>query len=92
LIAGAQSIPGVVAAAVTSALPFHLVAIDAFHIVGRTEPTRDAAPVADVALVSLAFFPVIGLRLVAGRWLTDADVTASTSTKGVAMASFSAAR
>lgn len=34
---------------------------------------------------SVTFFPVIGLRLVARRWLTDADVTASGSTKGVAM-------
>jgi hypothetical protein len=46
-----------------------------FHIPGRTEPTRDAAPVADIAEVSPRFFQVIGLRLEAGRWLTDADLT-----------------
>jgi putative ABC transport system permease protein len=67
LITHAQAIPGVAEAAVTSALPLHSVGMAAFHIPGRAEPTRDAAPVADIAEVTPRFFQVIGLRLEAGR-------------------------
>ena len=85
LIARAQAIPGAADAAVTSALPLHSVGMNAFHIAGRAEPTRDAAPVADAAEVSPGFFHLIGLRLESGRWLTDADLAPGGTGREVAM-------
>jgi putative ABC transport system permease protein len=85
LIARVQTLPGVAEAAVTSALPLHTVGIQNFHIPGRPEPTRDASPVTDVATVSPGFFHAIGLRLEAGRWLTDADINPDGTRKNVAV-------
>jgi predicted permease len=92
LIATAQAIPGITDAAVTSDLPLHSVSINAFHIDGRTEPARDAAPVADTANVSPGFFHVIGLQLESGRWLTDADLTPGGIGKSVALVNHAFAR
>jgi putative ABC transport system permease protein len=85
LLLRAQAIPGVAGAALTSALPLHSVGINNFHIAGREESSPEAAPVADVAQVSPTFFAVMGLRLEAGRWLTDADLTSEGMGKSVAM-------
>jgi putative ABC transport system permease protein len=50
LLARARAISGVADAAVTSALPLRSVGVQVFHIFGRSEPERDAAPITDVAL------------------------------------------
>jgi predicted permease len=92
LLARALAISGVADAAVTSALPLRSVGVQVFHISGRSEAARDAAPITDVALVSPGFFHVIGLRLEAGRWLTEDDLTASGTRKGVAIVNRAFAR
>ena len=69
-----REIPGVSEASVVDHLPLHSVAASSFTIAGRPEPPPDALPIADTAHVSPNYFRVIGLRLLAGRFFTDADL------------------
>jgi hypothetical protein len=68
-----RAIPGVTAASVVDQLPLHRVSASNFFIVGRPEPPTGSSPIADTAHVSPNYFSVIGLRLLAGRFFTDAD-------------------
>lgn len=70
-----RAIPGVTAASVVDQLPLHRVSASNFFIVGRPEPPTGSSPIADTAHVSPNYFSVIGLRLLAGRFFTDADLT-----------------
>ena len=72
LIARARAIPGTADAAVVDNLPLHSVMISGFYFEGRPDP--DPPSVADFANVSPEFFRVLGLRLLAGRFFTDADL------------------
>ncbi|HZH84433.1 MAG TPA: ABC transporter permease, partial [Phototrophicaceae bacterium] len=92
LIAHTQSIPGVLDAAVANSMPLHSLAVAVFHIRSQPELERDSAPIADIARVSPGFFQVIRLRLAAGRWLTDSDLTSNDSPKEVAMVNQAFAR
>ena len=74
LIDRVQSLPGVTAAAVTTALPLHTVTMSNFYIAGRPVPAIDALPMSDRANVSPGYFQAIGLRLEAGRWFTHRDL------------------
>jgi len=73
VIAQAQSIPGIAAAAVTDTLPLHSLSFSNFYISGRPDPLLDALFIADQSHVSLSYFQAIGLRLEAGRWPTERD-------------------
>ena len=92
LIAHTQSVPGSRGAAVANSMPLHSLAVAVFHIPSQPELERDSAPIADLARVSPGFFQVIRLRLAAGRWLTDADLTSNGSPKEVAMVNQAFAR
>ena len=70
----ARTVPGVTAAAVIDNLPLHQIADSNFYIAGRPEPPLQSLPIADTAHSSPDYFAVIGLRLVAGRLFTDADL------------------
>jgi putative ABC transport system permease protein len=70
-----RALPGVTMATAVDDLPLHRVRLTAFKIAGRPEPPLDALPLADIAHVDPQFFRVLGLRLVAGRFFTDADLT-----------------
>lgn len=67
-------VPGVTAAAVIDNLPLHQIADSNFYIAGRPEPSLKSLPIADTAHASPGYFGVIGLRLLAGRFFTDADL------------------
>jgi putative ABC transport system permease protein len=70
----ARAIPGVTESAVVDMLPLQSVRASNFFIAGRPDPPQDARPIADNANVSPNYFRVIGLRLLAGRFFTDADL------------------
>ena len=69
-----RTVPGVTAAAVIDNLPLHQIADSNFYIPGRPEPSLQSLPIADTAHSSPGYFGVIGLRLLAGRFFTDADL------------------
>ncbi len=73
----AGSIPGVTESAVVDMMPLMDVRASNFFIAGRPDPPEDARPIADNANVSPNYFHVIGLRLLAGRFFTDADLAAA---------------
>ena len=56
-------------------LPLHHIKLTAFTVTGHAEPPGGALPLADVAHVDSQFFGVLGLRLIAGRFFRDSDVT-----------------
>jgi predicted permease len=66
--------PGVVMATVVDNLPLHQIRLTSFRFVGRPEPSVETLPLADIAYMDPQFFRVLGLRLIAGRFLTDADM------------------
>jgi putative ABC transport system permease protein len=68
-----RAVQGVTAAAVIDNLPLHQIADSNFYIAGRPEPSLQSLPIADTAHASPEYFRVIGLRLLAGRFFTDAD-------------------
>jgi putative ABC transport system permease protein len=70
----ASTIPGVLDAAVTNNVPLHRLTFGGFSIVGRPEPPADQPKIADHSNGSPEFFRVIGLRMLAGRDFTSADV------------------
>jgi predicted permease len=79
----ARAIPGVTAATVSTTLPLASVMFQSFSIVGRPAPkSADDAPKADNARVTLDYRQVIGLPLLTGRDLTQADITRNRATKG----------
>ncbi len=61
-------------ATVVDNLPLHQIRLTSFRIAGRPEPPVEALPLADVAYVDPQFFSVLGLRLISGRFFTDADL------------------
>jgi len=66
--------PGVVAAAVTNAVPFTgQPGSTPFQIEGRAEDNPDRRPTADINIASPQYFEVLGIPLVAGRALSDLD-------------------
>jgi len=69
-----RALPGVAMATVVDNLPLHQIRLTSFKFVGRPAPPVDALPLADVAYLDPQFFRVLGLRLIAGRFLTDADM------------------
>ena len=74
LLERVRALPGVTAASAVDDLPLHRIRLAAFSIAGHPEPPSGALPLADIAHVDPQFFSVLGLRLVAGRLLTDADL------------------
>jgi putative ABC transport system permease protein len=69
-----RALPGVTMATVIDNLPLHQIKLTSFRIGGRPEPPIESLPLADVAHVDPQFFSVLGLRLLAGRLFTDADL------------------
>lgn len=69
-----RTIPEVTGAAAIDNLPLHQVSDSNFYIAGRPEPPLNSLPIADVAHASPSYFGVIGLRLLAGRFFSDADL------------------
>lgn len=79
LLDRARALPGVTMATMVDNLPLHQISLTSFKFAGRPAPpgvadNNDALPLADVADVDPQFFRVLGLRLIAGRFLTDADM------------------
>jgi putative ABC transport system permease protein len=74
LIQRLQGEAGVVSVAVTNAVPLSAIqpGNNPFQIEGRADDA-DRRPSADVRIVSPAYFSTIGVPLVAGRVITDAD-------------------
>ena len=70
----ARSIPGVTESAVVDMLPLQSVRATNFHIAGRPDPPPESLALADNANVSPNYFRIIGLRLLSGRFFTDADL------------------
>jgi len=66
--------PGITAVAVVDNLPLHSVSVSNFYIAGRPDPPMESLPMSDLAHVSPQYFSMIGLRLHAGRFFTDADL------------------
>ena len=74
LIERLQQQPGVVAAAVTNAVPFTgAPGSTPFQIEGRPEDNPDRRPTADINIASPQYFDVLGIPLVAGRNFSDRD-------------------
>jgi putative ABC transport system permease protein len=68
------ALPGVEAAAVAFPLPFGRgTSGDCVHVEGRPVPPPKACAEAIVRQVSPGYFAALGLRLRAGRWVTEAD-------------------
>jgi putative ABC transport system permease protein len=67
-------LPGVMMATAVDDLPLHQIKLTNFSVAGRPDPPIDSLPLADVAHVDPQFLRVLGLRLVAGRFFTDADL------------------
>ena len=74
LLDAASAAPGVRTAALVDNMPLHRIQMSNFYIAGRPDPPIAELPIADMAHVSPAYFGLIGLRLEAGRWFTDADL------------------
>jgi predicted permease len=70
-----ESSPGVVAAAVTNALPLAglVPGQTRFQIRGRTYDSPDARPTVDVRIASPKYFDTLGITLLRGRLITDLD-------------------
>ncbi len=74
LLDAASAAPGIRSAAVVDNMPLHRVSMANFNIAGRPEPAVSELPISDMAKASPGYFQLIGLRLEAGRWFTDADL------------------
>jgi predicted permease len=70
LMERARSVSGVTAVGAADNVPLHDVSLTDFTIAGRTDTLT-----ADAANVSAGFFSTLGLRLEAGRFFTDRDLT-----------------
>jgi putative ABC transport system permease protein len=69
-----RTLPGVSMATVVDNLPLHQIRLTSFRLAGRPEPPIDALPLSDNARMDPQFPSVLGLRLLSGRFLTDADL------------------
>jgi putative ABC transport system permease protein len=69
-----RGLPGVTMASAVDNLPLHQLKLTNFSVAGRPEPPIDSLPLADVAHVDPQFLRVLGLRLLSGRFFTDADL------------------
>jgi putative ABC transport system permease protein len=69
-----RALPGVTRATAVDNLPLHHIKLTAFRVAGHAESPGGSLPLADVAHVDSQFFGVLGLRRIAGRFFTDADV------------------
>jgi predicted permease len=69
-----RALPGVTMAGAADQLPLHRIRLTGFLIAGHPEPLSEASPMADIAHVDPQFLRVLGLRLVSGRFFTDADL------------------
>jgi putative ABC transport system permease protein len=69
-----RALPGVTAAGAVDDLPLHQIRLTGFLVAGHPEPPGDALPMADIAHTDPQFLRVLGLRLVSGRFFTDADL------------------
>jgi putative ABC transport system permease protein len=74
LLTRARNMPGVTSAAITDTLPLHYVTMVTFNRADRPKQAAGKAPVTDVANISPGYLNVIGVPVLAGRPLTDADV------------------
>ncbi|HEX7138962.1 MAG TPA: ABC transporter permease [Vicinamibacterales bacterium] len=75
LIDRLQSQPGVIAVAVTNAVPLRASQPGSapFQIEGRADDNPERRPTADLRIVSSDFFKAIGVALVTGRTFTETD-------------------
>ncbi|MCC6364609.1 MAG: ABC transporter permease [Bryobacterales bacterium] len=73
LLEAVSNLPGVTGAALTDNLPLHRVSAGNFYVAGRPEPPLNALPIADFANASPNYLTLLGLPVVAGRPLSDAD-------------------
>jgi len=69
-----RALPGVTMASAVDDLPLHQIRLTGFLIAGHPEPPSEALPMADIAHVDPQFLRVLGVRLVSGRFFTDADL------------------
>jgi predicted permease len=67
--------PGILSAAITNAVPLSNVQPGStpFDIEGRSSDDPDSRPTVDSRIVSPKYFDTLGIRLVRGRYLSDAD-------------------
>jgi hypothetical protein len=73
-------------ATIVDNLPLHQISLTSFRIAGHPEPPIESLPLADVAHIDPQFFSVLGLRLLSGRFFTDADLAqVETGRDGVAI-------
>ena len=72
-----RNLPGVTGAALTDNLPLHRVSAGNFYLAARPEPPLNALPIADFAYASPDYLALLGLPVLAGRPLTDADLEAT---------------
>jgi predicted permease len=75
LAARATAEPGMEAASIVDNPPLHKIRMSNFFIEGRPEPPISALPMSDKDHVSPNYLRLIGLRLEAGRWFTDRDLS-----------------
>jgi predicted permease len=69
-----ESRPGIVAAAVTNAVPFTgAPGSTPFQIEGQPDDNPDRRPTADINIASTKYFDVLGIPLVTGRTFTEFD-------------------
>jgi len=74
LIERLQQQPGVVAAAVTNAVPFTgAPGSTPFQIEGRPDDNPDRRPTADINIASPQYFDALGIPLIAGRGFSEMD-------------------
>ncbi|HUQ83287.1 MAG TPA: ADOP family duplicated permease [Gemmatimonadaceae bacterium] len=77
IVAEAEQIPGVTAAALVNALPLTLGRRDqAMALEGRPFRADGSDPVADYRVITSRYFDVMGMRVVKGRVFTDDDANA----------------
>jgi predicted permease len=69
-----EGLPGVKTAAVITYLPMQRVGTNSrFQVEGRPKLPEDDEPWAEVRAISPNYYRVMGIRLLRGRWFTDAD-------------------
>jgi len=74
LLERARAIPGVTSAAITDSLPLHKIRMISFYRADRPKPPQNQLSVVDAENITPGYLSVIGVPLLAGRPLTEADV------------------